>query len=395
MAANTLTNIMPKILSRGLLALRERCILPRLVNMDYGNEAAQKGTTIDVPISTAIATTDVTPSNVLPEPGAVTPALVQIQLDKWKKNTPFHLTDKELVEVDRNAHFVPMQVGEAIRGLANQVNQDIFAEYTGVANITNVAGDTLEIADIIQARKLLNQSNCPNEDRVMVVNHACEADLLAITAFQQWNAAGPGATENIQIRGEIGTRYGFTWYADDDCPTHTGGTSLGVGTPLIDGAHAVGVTTLSMKDSGSGATTLKAGDSFTIVGDTTYYVVTADDTASSGAHSNLSIMPPLQSAAADNAAVTFLDATASSSGTVGLAFHRDAFALATRPLMASASDMAMGSNIMSMTDPQTGLSLRLEVQRQYKQTTWEFDILYGVKCVRPEFACKVYTATDD
>ena len=71
----------------------------------------------------------------------------------------------------------------------------------------------------------------------------------------------------------------------------------------------------------------------------------------------------------------------------------DAFALATRPLVASSADLAMGSNIMSMTDPQTGLSLRLEVQRQYKQTTWEFDILYGVKCVRPEFACKVYSGT--
>ena len=391
--ANSLSNIMPKILSRGLLALRERCVLPRLVNMDYGSEAAQKGTTIDVPVSTAIAVADVSPSNVLPAPGDTTPSLVQIQLDKWKKNTPFHLTDKELVEVDRNSHFVPMQVGEAIRGLANQVNQDIFSEYTGVGNLTNVAGDDIAIADIIDARKLLNQSNCPNDDRVMVVNHACEATLLGIAGFQQWNAAGPGATENIQIRGEIGTRYGFTWFADDDCPLHTGGTSLGVGTPLINGAASVGATTIAIDGVASGSTTLLAGDSFTISGDTTYYSITADNTAASGAHSSVTISPPLQAAAANNAEVTFVDAAAGSTGRVGLAFHRDAFALATRPLMASTSDMAMGSNIMSMTDPQTGLSLRLEVQRQYKQTTWEFDILYGVKCVRPEFACKVYTAT--
>ena len=32
--ANALTGVMPKILARGLLALREQAILPRLVNAD-------------------------------------------------------------------------------------------------------------------------------------------------------------------------------------------------------------------------------------------------------------------------------------------------------------------------------------------------------------------------
>jgi hypothetical protein len=44
---------------------------------------------------------------------------------------------------------------------------------------------------------------------------------------------------------------------------------------------------------------------------------------------------------------------------------------------------------MSMTDPQTGITLRLEVSRQYKQVTWEFDILWGAKLVRPELATRI------
>lgn len=386
--ANTLTNIMPKILSRGLLALRERCVLPRLVNMDYGNEAAQKGTTIDVPISTAISTTDVSPSNVLPSPGDTTPDLVQIALDKWKKNTPFHLTDKELTEVDRNGHFVPMQVSEAIRGLANQVNQDIFATYTDVGNLANPAAASLAVSHIVDTRKLLNKSNAPADNRVMVINHEAEAEMLALAGFQQWQNAG-SAADSIQVAGEIGTRYGFTWYADDDCPLHTGGTALGTADRTVGADAAVGARTLSITH--DAAETLTAGDSFTIAGDSTYYAVATAVTLQAG-DTNVTISPALKSAAAEDAAITFVDEVTSSTGRVGLAFHRDAFALATRPLMASAADLAMGSNIMSMTDPQTGLSLRLEVQRQYKQTTWEFDILYGVKCVRPEFACKVYTS---
>jgi len=391
--ANTLTNIMPKILAKGLLALRERCILPGLVNMDYGSEAAQKGTTIDVPISTAISVAQVSPSNVLPAPGDTTPDLVQISLDKWYKNTPFHLTDKELTEVDRNRDFIPMQVSEAVRGIANQVNQDIFSTYTDVGNAANTAGSALDVDAIVEARKRLNISNAPNQDRAFVINHAAEADLLGETAFSQWNAAGPSSTENIQIRGEIGERFGFRWFADDDCPLHTSGTAADDATLLTNGATAVGARTVSMTY--NAVKTLKAGDSFTIDGDSTMYSVAADVSLASG-NTDVTFSPALKVAAANDTDIVFF---APGNGTIGvdrriaLAFHRDAFALATRPLMASASDLAMGSNMMSMTDPQTGLSLRLEVQRQYKQTTWEFDILYGVKCVRPEYACKVYSAT--
>ncbi|WP_159104325.1 P22 phage major capsid protein family protein [Sneathiella glossodoripedis] len=70
-------------------------------------------------------------------------------------------------------------------------------------------------------------------------------------------------------------------------------------------------------------------------------------------------------------------------------FNRDAFAFANRPLAQSGAGAGLGSQIMSMTDPQTGLSLRLEVSRQYKQVIWEFDILWGVKLVRPELAVRL------
>ena len=74
---------------------------------------------------------------------------------------------------------------------------------------------------------------------------------------------------------------------------------------------------------------------------------------------------------------------------VNMAFHRDAFALAMRPLTAGTVDVALGNQILSMTDAQTGLSLRLEVARQYKQTVWEFDVLWGVKLVRPQLAVRI------
>ena len=385
--ANTLTNIMPKILAKGLLALRERCVLPSLVNMDYGSEAAQKGTTIDVPISTAIAVAPVSPSNTPPSPGDTTPDLVQISLDKWYKNTPFHLTDKELTEVDRNRDFMPMQVSEAVRGIANQVNQDIFATYTDVGNLANPLAAAFESDHIVDARKLLNMANCPADNRAFVINHEAEAILLKEGDFTAANTSADGGLARRE--GDIGRKYGFNWWADDDCPLHTGGTALGQAARTVGADAAVGARTLSITH--DAAETLAAGDSFTIAGDSTYYSIATAVTLQNG-DTNCTISPALKVAADEDDNITFIDDVISSTGRVGLAFHRDAFALATRPLMASATDLAMGSNMMSMTDPVSGLSLRLEVQRQYKQTTWEFDILYGTKCVRPEFACKVYTS---
>jgi len=67
--------------------------------------------------------------------------------------------------------------------------------------------------------------------------------------------------------------------------------------------------------------------------------------------------------------------------------HRDAFAFAQRPLLTESD--GLGSRIMTMTDPMTGISLRLEVTRQYKQTVWDLDILFGAKLVRRELATRL------
>ena len=78
--------------------------------------------------------------------------------------------------------------------------------------------------------------------------------------------------------------------------------------------------------------------------------------------------------------------TLAAAGVVNLAFHRDAFAFVSRPLQASSANI---EEMMSVVDPISGVALRLEVIRQNKQMLFDFDVLYGAACVRPELACRV------
>ena len=121
---------------------------------------------------------------------------------------------------------------------------------------------------------------------------------------------------------------------------------------------------------------------FTIAGQSQTYVVAATVSAIGSATSKaVTFQPPLTSIATAAAAVTF-----KASHVVNLAFHRDAFALAMRPLMGSTATNPL---MMSVSDPQTGITLRLELTRQYKQDRWEFDVLWGSKLVRAALATRI------
>lgn len=382
--ANSFSAIMPKILARGLRVLRERAVMPRLVNLDYSMEAAEKGDTIDVPISAAVGTRAVTPSNTPPAPSDTTPTKVQVTLDNWRQTDPFYMTDKEMVEIDRNAHFLPGQVEEAVKALANYVNQQIHALYVGVYGFAGTAGTdpfASTVTGATDARKVLNQQKCPLDMRRGVVNFNAEANMLALPAFSD---AEKIMSPIVKLEGEIGRKYGIDWVADDHVTNHVSGTPGG--TPLVNNGagYAAGSTSIAIDGLTNTTGDYHAGDIISFASHSQTYVVTALATANGSGQVTVTIDPPLVAAITDNSAVTL-----KASHSVNLVFHRNAFAFATRPLATTVADLAMGRQIMSMQDPQTGLNLRLEVSRQHKQTVWEFDILFGCKLVRAALAARL------
>jgi len=97
--ANTVTTLVPKILERGLLALRENAIMPRLVRRLDDAAAQNKGDKISVPLPATLVVTNVSPGVAIPAVQNAVPKVVDVTLSQWKRSD-FHLTDKEFGNID-------------------------------------------------------------------------------------------------------------------------------------------------------------------------------------------------------------------------------------------------------------------------------------------------------
>lgn len=376
--ANTLTNILDKILAQGLVTLREAAVMPRLVNTDYASTGAQQGNTVDIPVPKAQVVSTVSASNTSKAAASNTPGLVQISLDQWKM-TDFHLTDKELSEIDRNRHFVPMQAAEAARAIANNIDTKIHNDYKGIYGYVGTAATVpfSTVATATGARRVLNDQLAPMNDRRIVMDPTAEDQALQLSAYSDVEKTDD---KGVKIEGEIGRKFGIDHYMSQNVVTHTKGTA-GTDT-LVGSTTAIGVSSLAIQ-AGSAVGTIVVGDVFTIAGDSQTYVAKTAITTTS-ANQNVTIDPALKVIASANAVITF-----KATHVVNLGFQRGAFAYVTRPLANAVGALTGGNPQSVLTDNLTGLTMRLEVVRQHKQNAFQFDVLYGTKLIRPAFGTRI------
>lgn len=376
--ANVLTEVIDKLLAKGLLALREQAIMPLLVNRDYETTPGTQGSTIDIPLPSTVAVQDVTPANTPPATADQEPTSVSISLNRWKE-APFYLTDKDMSEVSDVAAPLPMMASEAIRAIANEVDQFILSlgnKFYGVQGTAATTPFGSDISDATGIRKVLHNQLCPMNERRLVMNPDAEANALNLRAFHD---ASFGVGGSAILEGQITRRLGFDWYMDQNVQTHTAGAAAGyatdTGTAATVGTKAIAV------DTGSG--TFNVGDIISFANHTQTYVVTTS-LASSG---TLNIEPGLVTAVPDGTSVIGPGDTAGiGTHAMNLAFHRDAIALATKPLAASNHPSSI---TQSAVDPVSGLALRLEVTREHKRDRFSYDILYGAEVVRRELGARL------
>lgn len=407
--SNTLTAIVPKLLAMGLRALRENAVMPRLVNSSYSGMAGERGSTIDVPIPSAVAAVSVTGAaqgNFAPEPAALVPATHPVVMDQWFE-APFALSDKEMLEVMDGA--MPMMASAAIKSLANQVDNHIFSKWSKIAQIVRAttagtpfdpasasAADprSLGMTDITNCMTALNITLAPPDDRRFVIDAISLGNLLQIRAFQD---ASWSADPRVILQGELNQKIGFVWAMDQNLPVsgYTTGSYTAGTSPKVNAATAAGATIVPyLTGSTTGALNFPVGEviSFSNAPKEFYTIQTATGAIGAAVGVNLAIFPALKTALTTSHVLSHLPTpvgpavAATTAYRQSFAFHRDAFAFATRPL--GGVEAGLGSLVQSAVDPVSGLTLRLEITREYKRTRFSFDILWGADVVRPELAVR-------
>jgi hypothetical protein len=320
---------------------------------------------------------------------ALAPGTLQLTVDQYR-HASSEIADWDLAFAGQEC--LDMHVFPAVDALADNITSHCLQKaYQGVGPYSAVS-DPAAAADITAAQKVLMTNKAPIQDEAnmhFVISPAMNAELLNLSAFTQWQGSGATGVQN-QRTGQLTPRYGFNFHPTQLLSTHAPGT-LG-GSPAVNGAVAKGATTLAL-DGAATSGTVKAGDAFTIAGDSTVYVVTADATASSGAIAALTFAPELQVAAANDAVMNFatFQSAVASGDVMNMAYHSDAFAFCAVPLPVGPQH-TQAADIGVATDPQSGLSLRVVMAwdaatRKSKMTV---DALFGFKVLNPMLAVRAY-----
>ena len=379
--ANTLGVYNPIFYAQEALVQLEKSLgMASRVYMGYDTErrAYGLGETINIkrPSTFTVADAPATAQDITTE-------TVAMSLDNWRE-VKFKLTDKELAFTGER--IIQDHIRPAAYALADDIDSKLVDLSFDVGNINTESGafDKDTIPNFV--RKPLFDAQAPIQDvgqLHFMVGGQEEAELLTDSAFSQHQGAGDSGV-STQLRGTLGTKFGFEVFANQNIATLSGVTDLTDLAGAVNGAVTKGSTSVAL-DALQASGTIIRGTKITFAGDDTIYAVAADATITSNA-ATVTLSQGLKADISDNAVATLVN---QDDGNQCLGFHRNAFGLVMAPLSEMGNEL--GANIATVSDPITGLSLRSRVYYvgNSSEVHVALDVLYGVKTLDPRLACRV------
>lgn len=362
-----------------LIQLEKALGMAGRVHRGYSKEAAQKGKTVSIRRPSTFTAQNAPSSAQDLDTGSV-----DITLDQWKE-VKFKLTDAELNWTQEQ--IITEHIRPAAYALADAIDVVLAQRYREVPWFVDGA-DPAVVTDLTKTWQVLFDNQVPMSDESLIhlmINGERAADFMALEAFS--SAAWNSQNEAAQRRGTLGTRYGMEIFANQNVQTHVPGTVVTGADQAgaVNGAHAKGATSLAV-NAFAATETFKAGDSFVITGFTQRYAITADATLV-GSAATLSISPPLANALSGAEVVT-VRVQGASNRKENIAFHRNAFALATAPLSEMGNEL--GAKIATLVSPDGTITLRSRVfyMPDISEVRVALDILYGVRTLDSNLAAR-------
>ena len=357
-----------------LIALKKALGLAPRIHRGYDRTEREKGDTILIRVPSTFTVEDA-PSTAQD----LTTSNISITLDYWKE-VKFGLTDKDLsLSIPQ---LVTDHIEPAAYALADYIDQILAGLYVKCPwSVT--ASSPAAVADITSLRSRMFNNLVPLQDpnRHCMLDGTLTSELLNLQAFSQYQGAGETGAQT-QISGDLGVRYGFRFFENQNVKTHTAG-AITASAAKVKTTVAAGLSAIVVYDT-TLTGTVKIGDIFAIAGHSQQYTVTANATAS-GNEVAVALYPPLTDEATADDAITF----SQTSGTVNLAFHKNFAALAMAPLSTMGQELG-GVRMATVFDETTQLALRSRMfyVGNESKTYVSLDVLFGVAVLRPNLAVR-------
>jgi len=326
-----------------------------------------------------------------------------------QRHVPMRFTSAEMAtDID---DFSKRHIEPAMTKLAAMIENDCIATaMAGTAQLHQAATLATPVwKDIMEVRKILQDSLTPGDARTFLLDSQCVVDMNdALKGLYN----DQGQISKMFLEGMITRAQGFTFFENTLLPDYTAGVE-----DAGDAAYDVNVAqsmTVSATDNDpntmtlaidQGTKTITNGQVFTIAGvydvhpetkatraalkrftvvsgaqATATSIVITPAIIAAGPHQNCSAV------AANDAALTFLNADASTTFHQSLAFQKGAFAFGT-------ADLLLPPKEESSRKVFDGISMRM-VMNAYDvvkdRLYTRLDILYGFKEIRPDLACKMW-----
>ena len=384
---NILTDLYPLLYAAMQVVSREQTGMIAAVQRNSTADQAAIGQFVTVPIVPIATTRDITPSNIRTTGEAMDVDNVQVQLTKQKESS-FFLTGedyKKLMSSGTLSDVTMQRMLQCFRALVNEMETDLSNEaLIGCSRSYGTPGTTPfgtadNLTDITQLAAILDEHGAPMTGRSLVLDNIVMANLQGRqpSTFRV-NESGDSGTRRF---GSMGMLFGFDLGKGIFLPTYNQSSTALAATINNSGGYEKGATRLTVDNVANGEGQ-NAGAIINIAGAPGDYVL-AEDLANSGTTIVIN-EPGLTADVADNAAVTTKN---TSNHTTSIAMTMDALVLVCRP-PANPPDGDAGDHI-SLVDPVSNLAFDVGYYKQYRQTTVEISMAWGVKTINSRHMIKL------
>lgn len=409
----------PSIIAKeALMLLKNNLVFGAKVHRKYKEEFKKVGESITIrkPVKFKVTKARTRATSTITEKSITLTVATQAHVSWGFSTVDLTLTIEQYAE---------RYLNNAVAAIANTIDEDLAALYKDVFNTVWESTGYVDPHSFIVLGKCaqkLDEESVPPEDRCLVLNPAANWSMAnALRTVYVTDIA-----KTAIRKGYLATIAGMEIFMDQNIQSHQAGewgtTSGGDGTGVevatgVASAGATGTSAIALADFDIVSTkVLVVGDVFTIAnvyavnnmsgastGQLRQFVVTAEASCgSTGTTTEVPITVSIDPPMIDTGPYKTIDTMPAGGAAVdvvgqvikqtpqNLAFHKNAFALVVVPL-----EIPDGASFSARaTDKDTGLSVRVlkwydgDADVEYIR----LDVLYGVKTLYPELACRLMGA---